>query len=114
MRNIIPNVQDGIEAGARHERRIVGQTLFFTAFDESNGFELYKTNAAGDTRLVRDIFPGKMLGDPPPTHLTNVNGRLFFAANSGNGYELWTSNGTLFGTKRIADILTDVKLTPLQ
>jgi ELWxxDGT repeat protein len=116
VRNIIPNVQDGIEAAARHERRVVGQTLFFTAFDENTGFELYKTNAAGDTRLVRDIFPDKRLGDPPPTNLTNVNGRLFFAANSGNGYELWTSTGTLFGTRRVADVFFDTptKLTALE
>jgi ELWxxDGT repeat protein len=116
VRNIIPNVQDGIEAGARHSRRVVGQTLFFTAFDQTNGFELYKTNAAGDTRLVRDIFPGKLLSDPPPTNLTNLNGRLFFAADNGNGYELWTSNGTPLGTHRVADVVVDlpVKSTPLQ
>ena len=40
-----------------------------------------------------------------PRYLTNVGGTLFFTARDGtSGYELWKSNGTAAGTKRVKDI----------
>ncbi len=39
-------------------------------------------------------------------NLTNVNGKLFFAADAGvgRGIELWSSDGTIFGTTVVKDI----------
>jgi len=40
-----------------------------------------------------------------PTHMANVGGTLFFAAgDSAHGRELWKSDGTSAGTKRVRDV----------
>ncbi len=42
---------------------------------------------------------------PHPSHLTNVNGTLFFTASDGfQGTELWKSDGTVSGTVMVGDI----------
>ncbi|MBI1880696.1 MAG: hyalin [Chloroflexi bacterium] len=76
----------------------VNGTLFFTASDGVNGFELWKSDGtSAGTVLVKDIYPGNLHSFP--THLTNVNGTLFFVANDGvYGPSLWKSNGTAAGT----------------
>jgi ELWxxDGT repeat protein len=81
----------------------VNGTLFFTAFDATNGQELWKSNGTGaGTALVKNIYPG---GSSDPRYLTNVNGTLFFRANDGaNGAELWKSDGTASGTVLVRDI----------
>jgi ELWxxDGT repeat protein len=85
-------------AGARG-----GQKMFFTAFDSAVlGLELYVVNGTQAT-LLRDIFPGNGFS-PSPQNLTDVNGRLFFAADDGvHGNELWISDGTTAGTRRVMD-----------
>jgi ELWxxDGT repeat protein len=55
------------------------------------------------------VTPSATHAGPPqssnPTELTNVGGRLFFSADNGtSGRELWMSNGTAAGTKRVKDI----------
>jgi ELWxxDGT repeat protein len=43
---------------------------------------------------------------PPPTHLANFDGTLFFAADDGtHGDDLWESNGTTAGTVLVKDII---------
>jgi ELWxxDGT repeat protein len=82
----------------------VGGTLFFRAFDFSQGSELWKSNGTSSgTALVKDIFPGGAGSNP--SNLTNVSGTLFFSADDGShGYELWQSNGTSSGTVMLKDI----------
>jgi ELWxxDGT repeat protein len=84
----------------------VNGTLFFTAWDEINGTELWKSNGTpAGTMLVKDIFPGAQKWYPSPAWLTNVNGTLFFSADDGSaGQELWKSDGTLGGTVLVKDI----------
>jgi ELWxxDGT repeat protein len=91
----------------------VNGTLFFTADDDVNGVELWKSDGTeGGTTLVKDIYPGTIqfyLSDFPrassPRYLTNVNGTLFFTAEDGtNGRELWKSDGTVAGTVLVKDI----------
>jgi len=85
----------------------VNGTLFFTASDEINGTELWKSNGTpAGTMLVKDIFPGAQKSYPSPAWLTNVNGTLFFSADDGSaGQELWKSDGTLSGTVLVKDIV---------
>jgi ELWxxDGT repeat protein len=52
--------------------------------------------------LVKDINPS---GDSDPRFLTNVAGLLYFTADDGShGRELWKSDGTQGGTRRVRDI----------
>lgn len=90
----------------------VGGNLFFAASDGNtaadHGVELWKTDGtAAGTQMVVDINPGNQDGNP--SHLTNVNGTLFFSATDGtsaanHGVELWKSDGTAGGTSLVADI----------
>jgi ELWxxDGT repeat protein len=74
----------------------VGATLYFTANDGVNGFELWRSDGtAAGTLLVKDIFPGSL--NAYRRYLTDVGGALFFNANNGvNGWELWKSDGTAY------------------
>jgi ELWxxDGT repeat protein len=71
----------------------VNGMLFFSAGDE-----LWKSDgtAMGTVSLAHGIYP---------THLTDVDGSLFFSLNrSGRLDELWKSDGTKAGTVRVKDI----------
>jgi ELWxxDGT repeat protein len=85
----------------------VGATLFFSANDNDNGDELWKSDGTeAGTVLVKDIRGG--IGGSDPTKLTAVGDTLFFSASDGaNGRELWKSNGTALGTVLVKDILID-------
>jgi ELWxxDGT repeat protein len=85
----------------------VNGTLFFTAWDEINGTELWKSDGTpAGTMLVKDISPGVQKPYPLPAWLTNVNGILFFSVGDGSaGQELSKSDGTLGGTVLVKDIV---------
>jgi ELWxxDGT repeat protein len=52
--------------------------------------------------LVKDINPS---GGSNPRYLTNISGTLYFSADDGSrGRELWKTDGTEGGTKRVKDI----------
>jgi trimeric autotransporter adhesin len=86
----------------------LGNTLFFTNYDDFNGEELWKTEGTiAFTGLVKDIFPGN--SGSYPSNLFNFNGKLYFEASDGQapfGNTLWTSDGTDAGTRKIKAILT--------
>jgi ELWxxDGT repeat protein len=65
----------------------------------------FLTAGAQHFTLIKDINPGSSTSNI--CYLTNVNGKLFFAANDGvNGMELWKSDGTTAGTILVKDINT--------
>jgi ELWxxDGT repeat protein len=83
--------------------RVVGDKLFFSAYD-GHGQELWVTNGTiAGTHRTRDINPGSASSNPYP--LGVLNGRLYFTADDGvHGAELWRSDGTKGGTVLVKDI----------
>ncbi|MFH7245724.1 MAG: ELWxxDGT repeat protein [Spirulina sp.] len=97
----------------------VNGTLFFTADNGFHGIELWKSDGTeAGTVLVKDIYSDSYFSPPsyftpPPAHLTNLNGTLFFRAYSTtNGTELWKSDGTEAGTVLVKDIVAKGSSNP--
>jgi ELWxxDGT repeat protein len=86
----------------------VNGTLYFVGDDGTNGRELWKSDGTvAGTIMVKDIRPGSADGFEAtrPPELTNVNGKVYFAADDGvHGIELWQSNGTAAGTVLVKDV----------
>jgi ELWxxDGT repeat protein len=93
-----------VRAGQPDHPLLVGQTLFFTAFEPSTGRELWKRDlGTGRLERVKDIHPGTQGSDPRP--LMSTNGTLLFTASDGRtGIDLWRSDGTETGTVRVKDL----------
>jgi ELWxxDGT repeat protein len=89
-----------------------GGYVYFVQSDEAHGRELWRTDgAAAGTTLVKDIRPGayggfsEIDGISPTTYLVVVGDMLYFAATDGRtGIELWRSDGTERGTRRVTDL----------
>jgi ELWxxDGT repeat protein len=88
----------------------VGNTLFFTFFNDVSGHELWRSDGRSAS-LVADIRPGNR--SSYPNSLTAFGDTLFFSANDnwaegdpiqfhGSGNKLWRSDGT--GASLVADI----------
>ncbi|HJX28989.1 MAG TPA: ELWxxDGT repeat protein, partial [Thermoanaerobaculia bacterium] len=92
------------------EITVAGGRLFFSAStkDGLTGAEPYVSDGTlAGTRLLRDIRPGPQGSEEifEITPSTALGGRWFFTANDGvSGRELWVSDGTTFGTRRVRDI----------
>src|SRR5688500_6307737 len=82
----------------------VNGTLFFSANNGVNGYELWKSEGTpGGTKLVKDIRSGFQVSSSP-ANLRNKNGVLVFSAVHASGRELWRSDGSQSGTLLIKDI----------
>ena len=95
------------------ELKPVGTTLYFTHYDDANGFELWKSNGTvAGTKLVKDIA----LGPAPsyPQSLAAYNGKLSFYAFDGVGrLYLWSSDGTKTGTKSVKELAGAGNFSPV-
>ena len=84
---------------------VVGSEVFFVSSSMNEGKELWKTDGTlAGTALVKDIAGPD---DSAPANLTEVNGTLFFSADTsgfGSDRELWKSDGTVGGTTLVKDI----------
>lgn len=89
----------------------VGSQLFFAA--DHQGWELWRSDGTSEgTRLVRDINPGDANGlhfndysEMAQPFFAAVGDTLFFLADDGvSGLELWRSDGTADGTRRVVEL----------
>lgn len=108
---LVADIRPGAASSVPRYLTALGKTLFFSADDGTSGVELWRSDgtAAGTSR-VADLRPG-LKGDattPPassyPNGLKAIGRMLVFAADDGYGQELWVSDGSTAGTRRIADI----------
>lgn len=69
--------------------------IFFSANDGVNGFELWKTDGTEiNTVMVDNTEPGAGVGTSPAGFVKFGNNVLYTATFTGQGRELWMSNGT--------------------
>lgn len=74
--------------------------IFFTAYDNSGKFRLWKIDAAGNKVTLGPVFSSA-------NQLTAIGSTIYFQANDIiNGAELWKTDGTDAGTVMIKDIRT--------
>ena len=105
---MVKDITSGSGSSYPYYLTAVGNTLYFTADDGTNGSELWKSDGtASGTVMVKDIYSGS--SSSSPSSLTAVGNTLYFRANDGtNGYELWKSDGTASGTVMVKDITAEV------
>jgi ELWxxDGT repeat protein len=86
------------------EFTVLGDRLYFRAWDPEHGFELWRTDGTtAGTARVRDVALGPTSSDPQG--LVVAGGRLWFSAlDPDHGRELWTSDGTRQGTHLVEDL----------
>lgn len=118
---LVADLREG--SGGSDPRELVpfNNQLFFVGFQQGQfgetGREVYFTNGTNGANLLKDInSEQESLGGPitfssNPQGLTVSGGRLYFSADPGNsngnnGRELWSSDGTSFGTQLVFDIRT--------
>ncbi len=85
--------------------------LFFQAFDDETGSELWVYDAAiGEATLAADIYPGRGVNIPNssrPSYFTVFDGQLFFQAEDGeHGQEVWRFDAATEDAALVADIDT--------
>jgi ELWxxDGT repeat protein len=82
---------------------VVGDTLFISGGDTTDGAELWRTRGVDLPVRLKDIAPGEVSGRP--RMLTPVGTRVFFIAfTPATGDELWVSDGTSEGTRLVRDL----------
>ena len=90
----------GADSQASGFTSINGQVAFI-ANDGSHGYELWLTDKISHaTRMLTDLNPGA--GDGAGA-LVPVGNQLIFGGNNGPGEELWVTDGTVPGTKILAN-----------
>ena len=106
---LVKDIQTGqptIDSSNPREFVRAGDRVYFAAYDEANGLELWKSDGTqAGTELVKDIFPGgdnvnQSLGrSSSPRNLAAVGSKLFFAAGQGSSIQgIYVSDGTEAGT----------------
>jgi ELWxxDGT repeat protein len=99
---LVKDINPGSASSSPIELTAVGNTLYFTADDGNNGFQLWRSN--GTAASTKPVITGRKFV-ASPSNLTALGNTLFFSADDGfTGTELWKSNGTAAGTVRVADV----------
>lgn len=102
---LVKRIHPGPDGSRPHGFARLGKRVLFAADDGEHGLELWRTDGTKrGTKLVRDINPGpdnSLFG--APFNPVKLGKRLIFAAqSSAGGFNLWRTDGTKRGTRRIA------------
>jgi ELWxxDGT repeat protein len=83
---VVKDIMPGNSSARLTSFAAVGSTVFFSAYDETNGQELWKSDGTEGGTYVYDIYPGTVGSNPLNIRL--ANSRLIMSANiSGYGVE---------------------------
>ena len=92
-------------SGLRGDFIKIGANLYFTARDNSNGIEVWKTDGSeSGTQMIKDVNPGNNHSGGGPGNLTEFNGLLYFTQSDSNNSQIWKTNGTETGTVKVINI----------
>ena len=81
---MVKDINSGSGYSYANDLTAVGNTLYFRAYDGTNGFELWKSDGtASGTVMVKDIYSGSGSGTPDP-EFTAVGNTLYFRADERN------------------------------
>ena len=104
----VADINPGNGSSTPQELTIFNNELYFQANDGASGLELWKTDGttAGTVRIADiNAGSGSSSSNFSPAGLTVFSNKLYFSATDGvSGTELWMSDGTTWGTVRVADI----------
>ena len=96
------DINEGVDSSDPGQFTEVNATVYFTAFTDETGIELWSLNQTDGLELVSDIYPGTISSSPQ--QLRAIGDWLYFTATTAaTGYELWRTNGTT--TEMVIDIL---------
>lgn len=94
-----------------YQFKALKEKLVFISSNDNNGSEIWLSDGTpSGTKILKDIYQGKMNGVPYDHWKTNVktivfkNNLYFWGDNGTSGVELWKTDGTLDGTVMVKDI----------
>ena len=98
------DINSGSDGSHPYQLTTVGNTLYFSADDGTNGGELWKSDGtATGTVMVKDINTEVDCSSIPTTH-SRWQHPLFPSRRRNQRIELWKSDGTANGTVMVKDI----------
>jgi ELWxxDGT repeat protein len=105
---LVEDIRPGAEPSEIDHATAVAGRLFFAADDGIAGREPWVSDGtAAGTFLVKDVRPGPggSVAGPADAVTAVLGSTFFFVADDGtSGQELWASDGTVPGTRRVKDI----------
>lgn len=104
---MVRDLSPGLPGSTPSDLEVAGGNLYFAATHPDYGRELWMVTSGGSLKMVRNLVPDSdgFARGGLPSHLVAVGSRVFFLANDGaQDEELYVSNGTAAGTRRVKEL----------
>jgi len=103
--HMVRELQTGTENSAQsspHQFYAVGDKVFFRAFSDATGWEMWVTDGTSIGTRALDLNPGRP--DSAWDQIYGLNSKIVFRRHTeATGYEPWISDGTISGTRMIKE-----------